>query len=166
MDLQLLALIVLVILFVLQWRHSAGRFEEMERKIAELTEVKEDLQRMMAKQRMGVSDPAVPPSDHSSDVSENQAATEKTAPAAEAVQNPIVPVGRRHLAVVTPKPMVAVQPPQVPAAVPDDIPPEVVAVIMAAVAAYGCSPAGIRSIRKKPARSYRWVLAGRLAGMR
>ena len=55
--------------------------------------------------------------------------------------------------------------------VPSDseIPPEVVAVIMAAVAACGYSPAAIRSIRRdttRPHQSRGWVMAGRLAGMR
>lgn len=50
-----------------------------------------------------------------------------------------------------------------------EIPPEVVAVIMAAVAACGYSPAAIRSIRRDTARPHQnhgWVMAGRLAGMR
>lgn len=51
----------------------------------------------------------------------------------------------------------------------NEIPPEVVAVIMAAVAACGYSPAAIRSIRRDTARPHQsrgWVMAGRLAGMR
>ena len=50
-----------------------------------------------------------------------------------------------------------------------EIPPEVVAVIMAAVAACGYNPAAIRSIRRDTARTHQnhgWVMAGRLAGMR
>lgn len=50
-----------------------------------------------------------------------------------------------------------------------EIPPEVVAVIMAAVATCGYNPAAIRSIRRDTARTHQnhgWVMAGRLAGMR
>lgn len=50
-----------------------------------------------------------------------------------------------------------------------EIPPEVVAVIMAAVAACGYNPVAIRSIRRDTARTHQnhgWVMAGRLAGMR
>lgn len=58
--------------------------------------------------------------------------------------------------------------PEPPAPREDGLTPEVVAVIMATIAAYGYSPAAIRSIRKTPSiqRSQNWLIAGRMANMR
>ncbi len=166
MDVQLLALIVLAVLFVLQRHHWQNRFQQMERRVAELTDVKEDLQRLLAKQTVPAGQVAAENGQAAAPSGEEAAqalpAEETPAP----VRHPVVPVGARHLTVVTPKPMVAVQPPQVPVPAEGTVPPEIAAVIMAAVAAYGYSPASIRSIRRRPARSRRWVLAGRLAGLR
>lgn len=50
----------------------------------------------------------------------------------------------------------------------DAIPPETIAVIMAAVSAMGYSPASIRNIRptRRKQRSVKWVMVGRIANMR
>jgi outer membrane murein-binding lipoprotein Lpp len=95
--------------------------------------------------------------------------TAKTAaPAAAVMKNPPVSLGERNLAVM-PKREIAVLPKkQTPAPIAaDDIDPEVVAVIMAAVAACGYAPTSIRAIhRKKSVKATNWVMAGRLAGMK
>lgn len=167
MDLQLLALIVLAILFILQWRQSASRFQEMERKIAELTEIKDDLQRMLAKQGQGAAPAAektvLPPTDEPSEKKEDVPVPNH----AVAQGQSIVPVGQRQPAVVSARPMAAVPAePAVPQADISGIAPEVVAVIMAAVAAYGYSPAAVRSIKARKRRNKHWIMASRLAGMR
>lgn len=65
-----------------------------------------------------------------------------------------------------PEPAVPAQPAQ--PAPTDSLTPDVVAVIMATIAAYGYSPAAIRSIRPTQTlrRGQNWVMAGRLANMR
>lgn len=78
------------------------------------------------------------------------------------------PVGQRQPAVVAARPMTVVSDGN--QAVPEgELSDEVVAVIMAAVAAYGYSPAAIRSIRPQK-RGYKrhrenWAMAARLGGM-
>lgn len=85
----------------------------------------------------------------------NTPVEEKTTPVPE---EPVAPA---------PEPPV---PQEEPAAAPADtgLTPEVVAVIMATIAAYGYSPAAIRSIRKTSSiqRSQNWLMAGRMANMR
>lgn len=166
MDLQLLALIVLAILCVLQWRHSASRMQEMERKIAELAEVKDDLQRLLAKQ--GQQTASAPETAAPQPAQEEDAPKEVPVPThAVAAHQSVVPVGQRQPAVVAARPIATVPAePTAPQADASDISPEVVAVIMAAVAAYGYSPAAIRSIKAKKRQNAHWIMAGRLAGMR
>ena len=151
MDLQLLALIVLAILCVLQWRHSASRMQEMERKIAELAEVKDDLQRLLAKQGQQTAPAPASQTAAPQPVQEEDAPKEEPVPThAVAAHQSVVPVGQRQPAVVAARPMATVPAePTAPQADVSDISPEVVAVIMAAVAAYGYSPAAIRSIKAK-----------------
>lgn len=89
----------------------------------------------------------------------------KTQPAPETkdTANPIVPVGQRQPAVVEARPLATV-PESREASDSDELPDDVVAVIMAAVAAcrYGYSPAAIRSIRlshrgyKTPSGNWPW----------
>ena len=132
MDLQLLALIVLAILCVLQWRHSASRMQEMERKIAELAEVKDDLQRLLAKQ--GQQTASAPETAAPQPAQEEDAPKEEPVPThAVAAHQSVVPVGQRQPAVVAARPMATVPAePTAPQADVSDISPEVVAVIMAA----------------------------------
>ena len=95
MDLQLLALIVLAILCVLQWRHSASRMQEMERKIAELAEVKDDLQRLLAKQ--GQQTASAPETAAPQPAQEEDAPKEAPVPThAVAAHQSVVPVGQRQ----------------------------------------------------------------------
>ena len=157
MVLQLVVL-VLVLLLGLLWRRSAVRFQEMEGKIAELTEVKEELQRLLAAQEQEKAAESGP-SPAGAEEKRQESAPERPAKA-------MVALGQRQPVAVVSRPMAVVPKGQVPANVPADITPEIVAVIMAAVAAYGYSPASIRSIRKSRGRSSRWALAGRLAAMR
>ena len=51
-------------------------------------------------------------------------------------------------------------------AVPPMVPPETVAVIMAAVTACGYVPTAIRAVRHTRRRSKKWIIAGRIARMR
>ena len=164
MDLQLLGLIVLAILRVLQWRHSTSRIQEMERKIAELAEVKDDLQRLLAKQGQNV----VSKSEAAAPEQENDEPREVPVPThAVAAHQSVIPVGQRQPVVVAARPIAPVPAEAaVPKADVSGLEPEVVAVIMAAVAAYGYSPAAIRSIKAKKRQNKHWIMAGRLAGMR
>ena len=94
MDLQLLALIVLAILCVLQWRHSASRMQEMERKIAELAEVKDDLQRLLAKQGQQTAPAPASQTAAPQSVQEEDAPKEEPVPThAVAAHQSVVPVG-------------------------------------------------------------------------
>ncbi|MCH4179575.1 MAG: hypothetical protein LKF47_06925 [Megasphaera sp.] len=96
--------------------------------------------------------------------------TEKTpaAPKAAVMKNPPVSLGERNLAVMPKKEIAVLPKKQIPVSTAtDDIAPEVVAVIMAAVAACGYAPTSIRAIhRKKSVKATNWVMAGRLAGMK
>lgn len=56
-------------------------------------------------------------------------------------------------------------PPMVPQ-VEAGVPPETVAVIMAAVTACGYVPTAIRAVRHTRRRSKKWIIAGRIARMR
>ena len=56
-------------------------------------------------------------------------------------------------------------PPMVPQ-VEAGVPPETVAVIMAAVMACGYVPTAIRAVRHMRRRSKKWIIAGRIARMR
>lgn len=89
-------------------------------------------------------------------------------PEKQELAHPVVPVGQRQPAVVAARPMAVVQETASEAA-QDGVEDEVVAVIMAAVAAYGYPPSAIRSIRPQK-RGYKrhrenWAMAARLGGM-
>ncbi len=154
MDIEAAALIALAVLLFFVWRQSAGRLQELERKIAALTEANDDLQRLLS-ERMAAA--------------ETESRNEPAPPAAPAPQPaqayPVVPVGTRQPAVIPPRPVAVIPAPTETEA--ETVPPEIVAVIMAAVAASGYSPAAIRAIRPKRRRQHtKWIMAGRLAGMR
>lgn len=156
-DFSLVAIIVLVVLLIAFWRYAIGRFRTLEQKIADLTVVKEDLQRLL------VQDDTLMDK-KTADGQPEEKTAEKTA-------SPLVAVGARHPAVVKKQPPVVVKTEQkeetpAKAAAEED---EVVAVIMAAIAAYGYSPAAVRSIRPHQAKSRdqrsKWALAARLGSM-
>ncbi|MCF0153337.1 MAG: hypothetical protein MSS75_05250 [Megasphaera sp.] len=99
---------------------------------------------------------------------------EKTVPAEpekiekQELTHPVVPVGQRQPAVVGERSMAVVKE-TAPQTSQDGVDDEVVAVIMAAVAAYGYPPSAIRSIRPQK-RGYKrhrenWAMAARLGGM-
>lgn len=101
---------------------------------------------------------------------ETLAATAKASAEEAEPKKPATPEPVAAPVVETPAPA-----PQAPAAQPvvtsapaQGLTPEVVAVIMASIAAYGYSPSAIRSIRPAQAlrRGQNWVMAGRLANMR
>ena len=69
----------------------------------------------------------------------------------------LAPLGERKPAVV-PAPSAAVA--------ADGVEPEVVAAVMAAVTACGYMHTAIRPVRQRKRQNKRWLLAGRLAGMR
>ena len=60
----------------------------------------------------------------------------------------------------------AVVPASSAAVAADGVEPEVVAAVMAAVTACGYMPTAIRPVRQRKRQNKRWLLAGRLAGMR
>lgn len=84
----------------------------------------------------------------------------KTATVPEAVQVP-----EPESAPVPSKAATTAAPPMVPQ-VEAGVPPETVAVIMAAVTACGYVPTAIRAVRHTRRRSKKWIIAGRIARMR
>ena len=102
------------------------------------------------------------------DLKETEKAEKEEKQEKQELTHPVVSVGQRQPAVVAARPMTVVSDGN--QAVPEgELSDEVVAVIMAAVAAYGYSPAAIRSIRPQK-RGYKrhrenWAMAARLGGM-
>lgn len=167
-DYSLVAIIVLLVLLVALWRYSVGRFRMLEQKITELTGVKEDLQRLLVQDDTLI--------DKKTGQVKKQAAvpTAEEAPAEEAEDQrpkaPLVPMSARQPAVVKKQPPMVVaaneNTKEIPASGNEE--EETVAVIMAAIAAYGYPPSAIRSIRphrQKKDQRRNWALAARLGGM-
>ncbi|WP_301860038.1 hypothetical protein [uncultured Megasphaera sp.] len=154
MDMEVAAFVIVAVGVFFVWKQTNRRFEEMEQTIASLRRDNEALQKRMEQevQEAAASEPAAAPAAMSEE------------PAAE--PRPMVPVGSRQPVVVAPRPMVAIETPAQDKSAEAELDPEVVAVIMAAVAACGYSPAAIRSIRPQKQSVSQWVLAGRLARMR
>lgn len=102
------------------------------------------------------------------DLKETEKAEKEEKQEKQELTHPVVSVGQRQPAVVAARPMTVVK--NAKAAESDEeLSDEVVAVIMAAVAAAGYSPAAIRSIRPQR-RGYKrhrenWAMAARLGGM-
>lgn len=154
-------LVILAILLVVFKVTMTNRLRGLEDTVYELTEENEALQKEMkeTKAKEDAAKTAAP-------VAAASAEAKETVPvvAAQPVTNHLVPVGQRNLAVVT-TPVEREDVPQGVTAIPETV----VAVIMAAVAAMGYSPAAIRAIRPKqrPLRRNRnWVMAGRMANMK
>ncbi len=157
MEFVLVALIALAVLLGIVWYVVTSRTREFDQRIANLEKENAKLRNVIekacqvdAKQKVSVQPQQ-----------EKAVSTNETVDAVP-VQHPIVPIGTRHPAVVPARP-VAVIPKNETAG---KLSPEIVAVIMAAVAACGYSPAAIRSIRPVQQRSKNWVMAGRLANMK
>ncbi len=149
-------LVILAALLVALKVTMTNRLRGLEDTVYELTEENEALQKAMKETQAKEAEPvAAPPAP----------AKEEAVPVVEAkpVTNHLVPVGQRNLAVVA-QPVVEEAPQGINA-----IPEAVIAVIMAAVAAMGYSPAAIRAIRPKQRtlrRNRNWVMAGRMANMK
>ncbi|MBC3536386.1 hypothetical protein [Megasphaera hominis] len=142
-NLVIIALVALALLVVLVWYTLSNRLQAVNGRVHELQQKNEELTRLLEElQAQKVAAPAV-------------AAEEKTpAQAEEAPAAAAAPETAKAAAEA--------------AATEGELSPEIVAVIMAAVAACGYDPAAIRSIRpqQRHSRSHNWVMAGRLAGMR
>lgn len=153
MEFVLVALIALAVLLGIVWYAVSNRTHEFDRRMTQLEEENARLRSLLEKacQPAKENTASAPPKPTAS------------VPAQAPVQHPIVPVGTRHPAVVPARPMTVVPKEE---QVPGMTPPEIVAVIMAAVAACGYSPAAIRSIRPVQRRSQHWIMAGRLANMK
>lgn len=158
MELVLAALIALAVLLLLGWYILNSKIQSLAADVKALQKERDGLQeRLNAAEEKLAAVPAAPAASSAAPVE----------PAEPAVQEVAETVAEE------PVQAASVEEPETDAIedVPSDseIPPEVVAVIMAAVAACGYSPAAIRSIRRdttRPHQSRGWVMAGRLAGMR
>ncbi len=159
MEFVLVALIALAVLLGIVWYAVSNRTREFDRRLAKLEEENARLRGLLedACQSNNENTAAAPAKPAAASVPAQPEAS--AAPAA----HPIVPVGTRHPVVVPARPMTVVPKTEQAAGA---APPEIVAVIMAAVAACGYSPAAIRSIRPLQRRSQNWIMAGRLANMK
>lgn len=126
----------------------------------------EELQKPAAAPQVQATAPEEPAAPESSKASEASEAPAVEEPAAKHLP---MHIGERKPAVRQSQPMAVVageerKGPEVDGS----IAPEIVAAIVAAIAAYGYSPASIRSIKphKTARRESQWVLAGRLSNMR
>lgn len=154
MELVLAALIALAVLLLLGWYILNSKIKALASDVKTLKKERDGLlARLNAAEEKLAASQAAPVAD--------AATAEPAEPAVEEVPEPVAE---------EPLPSVEKEIEDTKDAPSDsEIPPEVVAVIMAAVAACGYSPAAIRSIRRdtaRPHQNHSWVMAGRLAGMR
>ncbi len=158
MEFVLVALIALAVLLGIVWYVAASRTREFDRRMAALEEENARLRSAFEKACQADTKPtaSVQPN------RQEEAVPTDAAAGAVPVQHPIVPIGTRHPAVVPARPVAVI--PQHEAA--GKLSPEIVAVIMAAIAACGYSPAAIRSIRPVQRHSQNWIMAGRLVNMK
>ena len=153
---------LLIVMTLVLCKYYNSRFSALESKlqdveayqksVKELAEAVQDLKDTVKAEK------AVPQASEKAEKEEKQELT-----------HPVVPVGQRQPAVVAARPMTVVKDAKAAESDEEDVPDEVVAVIMAAVAAAGYSPAAIRSIRPQR-RGYKrhrenWAMAARLGGM-
>lgn len=154
MELVLAALIALAVLLLLGWYILNSKIKALASDVETLKKERDGLlARLNAAEEKLAASQAAPVAD--------AATAEPAEPAVEEVPEPVAeePLPSVEKEIEDTK--------DVPS--DSEIPPEVVAVIMAAVAACGYSPAAIRSIRRdtaRPHQNHSWVMAGRLAGMR
>lgn len=149
MELVFTALVALAILLFIVWRTTAARLQAVSNKLAVLEEKQVKLENILNSR-------------------EGKAAKSETVEKDVADKVTAVPETTEEKDAGTPAIAAVEEPVKSDDASPSDtVPPEVVAVIMAAIAACGYSPAAIRLIRpQKRLRSRSWVMAGRLNGMR
>lgn len=157
MELVLAALIALAVLLLLGWYILNSKIKALASDVETLKKERDGLlERLKAAEEKLSAVPAAPMADAATDEPAEPDAMKDVAE--EPVQQDVAEEDKEHTE-------------NTKEDIPSDseIPPEVVAVIMAAVAACGYSPAAIRSIRRDTARTHQnhgWVMAGRLAGMR
>lgn len=157
-EIQFAVIVLLIAMTLVLSRYYNTRFRALEDKMKDVADFQQS-----------VKDLAEAVQDLKEAVkSEKTVQPQSTQPEKQELTHPVVPVGQRPPAVVTARPIAVVEKTasQVSSEGVDD---EVVAVIMAAVAAYGYSPAAIRSIRPQK-RGYKrhrenWAMAARLGGM-
>jgi|GEM_PF-713063 len=158
MELVLAALIALAVLLLLGWYILNSKIQSLAADVKALQKERDGLQeRLNAAEEKLAAVPAAPAASSAAPVEPAEPAVQEVAEtvAEESVQT--APAEEPETDAIEDVPS------------DSEIPPEVVAVIMAAVAACGYSPAAIRSIRRdttRPHQSRGWVMAGRLAGMR
>ena len=162
-NLVIIALVALALLVVLVWYTLSNRLQAVNGRVHELQQKNEELTRLLEElQAQKVAAPAVA-------AEEKTPAQAEEAPAAAAAPE-TAKAAAGNVAGETPAATPAAEetPAAEAAATEGELSPEIVAVIMAAVAACGYDPAAIRSIRpqQRHSRSHNWVMAGRLAGMR
>ncbi|MCH4166638.1 MAG: hypothetical protein LKF74_02070 [Megasphaera sp.] len=145
----LITLIVLAVLVFGIGHVLSQRIIALQGRVRELAEQNEDLQRQIEGLKKDTN-------------------MTEAVPVSEPIKNPPMPLGERKPALMANKELAVVAKTKKTApAVSAGIDPEVIAVIMAAVAACGYSPAAIQGIRrKKTVKAVNWVMAGRLAGMK
>ncbi|MGN0944859.1 MAG: hypothetical protein ACI4N8_00010 [Megasphaera sp.] len=157
-EIQFAVIVLLIVMTLVLCKYYNTRFRALEDKMKDVA----DFQQSVKELAEAVQD------------LKDAVKSEKTVPAeAETIEkqeltHPVVPVGQRQPAVVAARPMAVVKE-TAPEAAQDGVEDEVVAVIMAAVAAYGYPPSAIRSIRPQK-RGYKrhrenWAMAARLGGM-
>lgn len=164
-EIQFAVIILLVAMTLVLSRYYNTRFRALEDKMKDVADFQQSVKEL-AEAVQDLKDPVkaektVPPEPEEEEKPE--------------LTHPVVPVGQRQPAVGQRQPaVVAARPMAVvketaPQGSQDGLDDEVVAVIMAAVAAYGYPPSAIRSIRPQK-RSYKrhrenWAMAARLGGM-
>lgn len=160
MELVLAALIALAVLLLLGWYILNSKIKALASDVETLKKERDGLlARLNAAEEKLAASQAAPVAD--------AATAEPAEPAVEEVPEPVAEEPVQHDVAEEDKEHTENTKEDIPS--DSEIPPEVVAVIMAAVAACGYSPAAIRSIRRdtaRPHQNHSWVMAGRLAGMR
>ena len=155
-EIQFAVIVLLVAMTLVLSRYYNTRFRALEDKMKDVADFQQSVKEL-AEAVQNLKDPVK---------------VEKTVPSEpeeaekSELTNPVVPVGQRP--VVAARPMAVVKE-TAPQGSQDGLDDEVVAVIMAAVAAYGYPPSAIRSIRPQK-RGYKrhresWAMAARLGGM-
>ena len=154
-EIQFAVIILLVAMTLVLSRYYNTRFRALEDKMKDVQQSVKELAEAVQDLKDAVkAEKTVPPEPEEEEKPE--------------LTHPVVPVGQRQPAVVADRPMAVVKE-TAPQGSQDGLDDEVVAVIMAAVAAYGYPPSAIRSIRPQK-RSYKrhrenWAMAARLGGM-
>lgn len=159
MELVLAALIALAVLLILGWYILNSKIKTLAAEVQTLRQERSSLEDRLKALEEAKSTAAAAPAEAHVEAEPDVPQEEAKAPAA-------AETAAAAASQPEPEPPMAAEPTDSD----NEIPPEVVAVIMAAVAACGYSPAQIRSIRRGQSgpqhQNRSWVMAGRLAGMR